>query len=283
MSDKIDNKLNVSVVVCTRNAANTIIGCLQSIKENNPREIILVDANSTDGTKELAKPHVTKTVGDPGKGLAMARNYGLKYAKSKYICNVGPDNIVPANTLKYCIDYLNKNNYVGVSTQTIIKNANNSYLSYAMNLYKKARFYPGPRQVIGTPHLFVLDVLKKHGFDNKMTWSDDADICFRLSKMGYSFGIADVSVYEIGTEKLNSIIRRWSGYGLSDFEYYKKYSKQWKLKRKIMSFLHPLRAEFLGPLLSKRLKIKEKIKIFPFLILITAIRYTYWIKFAIKK
>jgi len=279
----LSEPLDVSVVVCAKNAADTIVECLKSIKENNPKEIILVDANSSDGTQELAKPYVTKIVKDPGLGLAVARNYGLREASGKYIFNVGPDNILPPGTIKKCIEYLNENNFVGVSTQTLIKDVPKSYLSYAMNLYKKARFYPGSRSVIGTPHLFITDVLKKHKFDNKMSWSDDSDLCQRLSKLGYNFGIADNFVYEIGTENLKSIKTRWRGYGLSDFEYYNKYSKEWRIKRKIISFLHPLMAEFFGPLQSEKLTIIEKIQIIPLLLLITILRYIYWIKFAIKR
>lgn len=270
--------LDVSVVICTKNAANTIVECLKSVVENNPREIILVDAHSDDGTQELAKLYVTKIVEDPGLGLAVARNVGLEHVKGKYICNVGPDNVLPQGTLKYCIGHLNKNDYVGVSTQTVLKNTGSSYFLYAMNLYKKARFYTGPRPVIGTPHLFITDIIKKYKFNNKMTWSDDSDLCFRLSKLKYTFGIADTFVYEIGMESIDSIKTRWKGYGLSDFEYYMKYSKEWKLKRKILSLLHPVRSEFLDPLLSKRLKIKEKIQITPFLLVVTILRYIYWIK-----
>ena len=272
------NSLNVSVIVCTKNAADTIVECLRSIKENNPKEIILVDANSEDNTQELAKHYVTKVVEDTGLGLAVARNYGLDHAKGKYVCNVGPDNVLPPRTLELCIDYLNKNNHVGVSTETIIQNDNGSYLPHAMNLYKKARFYPGPRLVIGTPHLFITKIVKKYKFDDKMSWSDDSDLCHRLSKLGYTFGIADTFVYEIGTENLDSIKTRWKGYGLSDFEYYMKYSNEWKLKRKIKSLLHPFCSEFLNPLQSKRLKMKEKIQIIPFLLFIMLVRYTSWVK-----
>jgi len=278
----ISSILDVSVVVCTMNAANTIVECLKSIKENNPREIILVDAHSTDGTQELAKPYITKEYEDPGLGLAMARNIGLEHANGKYICYVGPDNILQSGTLRYCIDYLNKHNHIGVSTQTIIKNSSSSYLSHVMNLYKKARLFPGLRSVIGTPQLFISDILRKNKFDENMTWSDDSDLCFRLLQLGYTFGIADTFVYETGTDNIVSVLRRWKGYGLSDFEYYRKYSRKWKLKRKIVSFLHPFLSEFQGSLVSSRLKMKEKIEIAPFLLFITVLRYIYWIKYSIK-
>lgn len=279
--DASSDIVDVSVVVCTKNAAKTIVECLKSIMENNPKEIILVDAHSEDGTQELAKPYVTMIVEDPGLGLAMARNYGLNHAAGKYICNAGPDNTLQPDTLRYCIDYLVKNNHTGVSTQTVVKNAGNSYLSYSMNLYKKARYYPGTREVVGTPHLFITDILKKNKFDDKMSWSDDSDLCFRLSELGYTVGIADTFVYEIGTNSIDSVRGRWKGYGLSDYEYYMKYSKDWKLKRKIESLLHPLCSDLLESLLSDKMKTKEKIQILPFLFYITTLRYSSWIKNAL--
>lgn len=271
------NIIDVSVIVCAKNAADTIVECLKSIKKNNPKEIILVDANSDDNTQELAKPYVTKVVEDPGLGLAVARNYGLDQVTGKYVCNVGPDNVLPPRTLKICVDTLIDNNYVGVSTETILKNETGLYLSYAMNLYKKARFYPGTRLVIGTPHLFITELVKKHKFDPNMHHSDDSDLCYRLSGLGYTFGIADAFVYEIGMESMESIKERWGRYGQSDFEYYTKYSKEWNLQRKIKSLLHPYHSDFLIPLQSKRLKMIEKTQIIPFLLVIMVLRYISWI------
>ena len=280
--EKNKEVLDVSVVICTKNAADTILECLKSVKENNPKEIILVDAHSSDKTQEIAKPFVSKIVEDPGRGLAVARNCGLENATGKYIFYAGPDNIMPIGSIKACIDFLEKGGYVGVSTQTYMKNSEGSYLSNIINLYKKARFFPGTRQVIGTPQLFVSDVLRKLKFDNRMTCSDDTDLCYRLSKLNLKLAIADTFVYEVGTESTNSIKRRWKVYGLSDFEYYKKYSKDWSLKRKILSYLHPLRVELLEVILSNKLRFPEKVKILPFLISITSLRYFYWLKFALK-
>ena len=57
------------------------------------------------------------------------------------------------------------------------------YLSWAMNLYKKARFFPGKRNVIGTPTLFETHLLKDNPYDNKLSDSDDGDLCQRLKSL----------------------------------------------------------------------------------------------------
>ena len=60
------------------------------------------------------------------------------------------------------LDCLEQNNFAGVSAQTFIKSKKMNYLSKCLNLYKKARYYPGERNVIGTPSLFKTSLLKKN-------------------------------------------------------------------------------------------------------------------------
>lgn len=42
--------MEISVIVCTKNAEKTLEACLKSIEENEPSEIILIDGNSSDAT-----------------------------------------------------------------------------------------------------------------------------------------------------------------------------------------------------------------------------------------
>ena len=48
---------DVSVVVPARNAEAMLDECLASIEAQQPREIIVVDGNSTDGTLAIARRH----------------------------------------------------------------------------------------------------------------------------------------------------------------------------------------------------------------------------------
>jgi glycosyltransferase involved in cell wall biosynthesis len=57
-------KAFVSVVITTKNEEKNIANCLESIKRQtypqNRIEIIVVDNNSTDGTKEIARKYTKK-------------------------------------------------------------------------------------------------------------------------------------------------------------------------------------------------------------------------------
>ncbi len=269
----------VSAVVCTWNAENIIEECLVSLRSNNVGEIVVVDASSTDRTRQIASNYADTILTDPRKGLAYARNIGIAKTKGKYILNCGSDNVLPDEALAKMLKCLIDKKYTGVSAVTYLKDTQASYLAKAMDLYKRARFYPGERPVIGTPTLFLADILKEYLYDSKMGWSDDSDLCDRLAKLGHSFAIADAFVWEIGSESLAQVLYRWNGYGRSDWEIYSKYSPSWSLERRLKSFVHPLRVEFIQPLL--RLEDKEKIDVFPFLMLVTLIRYASWVKHTI--
>ena len=270
----------ISAVVCSLNAEETIYKCLKSIQENGITEIILVDGNSIDRTKDIAKEFTNKIYNDPGKGLAIARNLGISKASREYILNFGCDNILHKDTLNLMLENLNEKT-IGVSTMTKLLNPNKNFLSWSINQYKLSRYYPGYRKVIGTPNLFPRKILLDFKYDPNMRWSDDADLCDRLSLIGYKFKISNAFVYEIGSDNIKSLLNRWKEYGRGDSKIYKKYYKDWTFKRKIKSLLHPLYVDFILPI--SKIDFKYKAVILPFLLLIVFIRYYGWLIYSKEK
>jgi len=266
--------LDLSVVVCTYNSEAMISDCLDSIKKNNPKEIILVDANSTDKTREIAEPFVDNFLNDGGKGLGNARNMGLDAAKCKYITFVGPDNIMPEGSLERMIEYLNEYKCSTVSAITMLRDTD-SYLGWAQNIYR-AKYTSGYKDVVGTPTLFETEVLKKYRYDPFMTNSDDTDLCTRMAIDGHKFAISDAVVFEMGFTSMEAVLERWTRYGRGDFLFYTKYSEGWNTRRKIRSYCHPYLTDFLSPI--KSAGTIKSLLIIPFLILITSLRYYGWLK-----
>lgn len=80
--------MKVSVVVTVLNEAGTIKPLLDSLLEQSlsPREIIVVDAGSTDGTVNIIKHYsITFRDRDRGTNRSKARNTGIKAAKNEII------------------------------------------------------------------------------------------------------------------------------------------------------------------------------------------------------
>lgn len=271
---------DITAVICSWNTAGTIAECMKSLQDNGIGNIILVDADSDDGTREIAKAFTNDILSDPRQGLATARNIGISKVKTKYVLNWGADNVMPAGSLEKMLNTLLDKGYSGVSAMTLLKNTDSNYISWSMNHYKIARFYPGERTVIGTPTLFEAKLLQENPYDNKMSWSDDGDLCSRLSQQGHKFAITDTFVYEIGSESMKSVHYRWKGYGKSDWETFAKNSLQWSFWRKLYSLSHPFRHELFWPFV--RTKGLTRFGLLPFLLLITVYRYYYWTYFTFK-
>jgi glycosyltransferase involved in cell wall biosynthesis len=267
----------VSVIVCTKDAEETLESCLESIIDNSPFELIVVDGKSKDQTIAIARKFTKKILSDPGEGLAVARNIGLDNANGDYIFYVGPDNILPNGTIDMCVESLKKTEYIGVAMCVSLFQPK-GYFSRCLNFYKQARFFPGEKTVIGTPWFYEGETLRRYRYDPKMKFSDDTDLCTRLHKDGYKVAIIDWQVFEIEQADYLSVKARWGMYGISDSDFFKKYQKDWVFLRKLQSYSHPFHVEIVQVLLSKRILFYNKIYLFPFLVLITYSRYLGWYK-----
>ena len=97
----------VSVVITTKNEEKNIENCLKSIlKQTYPRdkiEIIVVDNNSTDRTKEIARRYTDK-VYNKGPERSAQRNFGAKQAKGEYYLYLDADMILSPNVISECVE-----------------------------------------------------------------------------------------------------------------------------------------------------------------------------------
>ena len=267
----------VSVIVCCKNASEYIEASLLSIRKNRPKELIVVDGHSDDDTVSICQKYADKILVDPGQGLAVARNIGLDHASGDLIYYVGPDNILPDGSIDELANFLMCSDYGGAAPLTAIADRS-TYLGNGMHYYRMAKIIPGKSDVIGTPWMYRSEIMKRYRYDSAMRFSDDTDLCYRLAQNGVYVAYMDSYVYEQGTESLASVVTRWTIYGISDADFYKKYSGKWSWHRKISSWLHPLRTDCIGILGSDRIGWFEKVYILPLLIFFVFVRYRSWIR-----
>lgn len=99
------NNLLVSVILTTKNEEKNITACIKSIKKQNyPNiEIIVVDNNSTDNTKKIAKRY-TKHVFNKGPERSAQRNFGAKKAKGEFLLFIDSDMELSKNVIKECVE-----------------------------------------------------------------------------------------------------------------------------------------------------------------------------------
>ena len=103
------NKPLVSVLVHTKNSQRTIQKHLESIQNQTYKniEIIVVDNNSTDKTREMAKKF-TKSIYIFGPERSAQRNFGAKKAKGDYLLIPDSDMTLHKDVVKECVELLEK-------------------------------------------------------------------------------------------------------------------------------------------------------------------------------
>lgn len=90
--------LDVSIIIPVYNAEKYLDKCLKSVLNQTFTnfEVIVIDDNSTDETNEMAslwavKDDRVRLLKNVGKGVSLARNYGLKNAKGRFVAFLDVD------------------------------------------------------------------------------------------------------------------------------------------------------------------------------------------------
>lgn len=107
----------ISVIVLSKNNDDTLDKCLKSIIESDgDKEIIVVDAHSTDNTPQILRKYrgKIKVVYDEGKGIGIARNIGVRHSKGDIICFVDADAFCSKDHFIKIKRFFDKNPEVGV-------------------------------------------------------------------------------------------------------------------------------------------------------------------------
>ncbi len=102
----------ISIIVCTYNRSEILKYCLDSLEnqsvDKSNYEVIVVDNNSTDNTKEVIEEYCRRNsnfryVFEENQGLSHARNRGAKEAKSEWTGYVDDDGKVRENYIEQAL------------------------------------------------------------------------------------------------------------------------------------------------------------------------------------
>ena len=274
MTTQYPQPSDVSAVICTKNSIASIQACLQSLKDSEVGEIIVVDASSADGTRAIADSLADLVLEDPGTGLGQARNIGIAASSKDFILNMGSDNVMPPGQIQRMLATLTKGSVAGVSAQTRI--AGSGYIAFGLNTWRSGRFRPGPASVIGTPTLFRGDLLRASPFSPERSFSDDSELCERWHRdFNATFAISEAYLYEQGKVSWNELWVRCRMYGISDAEVFNGgRDSGWPVSRQIRSLTHPLKADVIEPI--THTPITKAVRALPFLVAFASMRYAGW-------
>jgi O-antigen biosynthesis protein len=215
----------VSVVVCSRNGAATIAGCLAGIgRLDYPNlETIVVDDGSTDATAAIAAEFDVELIRTENHGLSSARNTGIEAASGDIVAFLDDDSIPDPQWLRYIVSALLGDEHVGVGGPNIAPTG-------AGMLSQAIACAPG-----GPIHVLLSDKIAEHipgcnmafwknaleavgGFDPKFRVAgDDVDICWRIQERGWTLGFcAAAMVWHHSRGTVGSYLSQQRGYGRAE-------------------------------------------------------------------
>ncbi len=212
--------MKLSIIILTWNSEHLLRRCLSSIKTNttlNDYETIIIDNNSTDGTRDFLKSFDSKDsfwiiYNGHNRGVGPARNQGIRIAKGEYILILDVDTIVTSCAIDELVRYMDNTEKCGLvaAKLTDIEGC----LQYTCRKYptvmsKILRRTPGKwarnmldneemrdwdhtdirevDYVIGACQLIRKSIIGKIGLldENIFYGPEDVDFCLRIWQAGY--------------------------------------------------------------------------------------------------
>ena len=183
--------LDVSVVVPARNAARWLGECLESIRAEKPREIIVVDGCSTDDTVEIARSMGARVLSDEGRGLPAARMLGVKTAISDVVALIDADVVLPAGALGGLLDEFKACGYDGLQFSLVSEADGPGYWGAALAWHHR---HSRVRSWFGVSATMMRrKVLLSVAFDDTFRSGEDIELRIRLEEAGYRLGVSSTT------------------------------------------------------------------------------------------
>jgi glycosyltransferase involved in cell wall biosynthesis len=239
----------VSIIIPTKNSANTLGYTLESINNQTYRnyEIIVVDNHSTDDTLAIAKKYTHKTHLMGPERTAQV-NFGIKNAQGKYIYRIDSDWVLEPTVLEQAIKKCEDEGFDAV----LIHNSDDPTISFWGRVRKFERDMFEQDDLNVAARFIRKDIFSKVGyFDEKMVAAEDYDLHNRILSAGYKVGRISAKETHIGAPgTLMQTIKKHYYYGTTLPEFLAKnpkrgmkqlsplrpaYAKHWR-----MFFRHPV-------------------------------------------
>ena len=200
----------ISVVMPSYNAARYIEEAINSVitQSEEDWELIVVDNNSTDGTREIIQAYkdsriTMETVENHGS-IGLSRNIGISKAKGKYVAFLDADDAWYKEKLKFTLETLEMGfDLVSHTEQWVWDNGRTRNVNYGR--YKKPEYKNLLLQgnCLSTSAVSVkASVLRAvQGFSEKLEVSpiEDYELWLRIALDGYSIKIIDncLGIYRV--------------------------------------------------------------------------------------
>jgi glycosyltransferase involved in cell wall biosynthesis len=166
----------ISIVIPTKNSGKTLEDCLRSLKAQTYRhfEIIVVDGNSSDSTKEIAGKYGARFFTSSGS-VPAARNLGFSKAKGTIFVSLDSDMIAQKELLSGILAGMNETPVLIIPEEGYGRN----FLSRCKALEKSC--YLGDPAVESARAFSRKAFTEAGGYDERLLLAEDRDLHFRFA------------------------------------------------------------------------------------------------------
>jgi cellulose synthase/poly-beta-1,6-N-acetylglucosamine synthase-like glycosyltransferase len=187
---------SVTILATVRNVRPTVESWLNSLLDQTyePREIVIIDSNSTDGTQEILKNYSETydriKVIEYESTQPEALNFAIRenLVKSDLVALIDGDCVAPKEWLHTLVKTLKQNNYDAVGGPGLTPKSAN-FIQKLIGLDLDTRFLSTPEGfVYRHPNMNLLikkSILKQIPFSEELHVGYDTDFGYRLKKNGY--------------------------------------------------------------------------------------------------
>lgn len=217
----VENNVEISIVIISWKMRDLLERCLKTIYKYTTDvtfEVIVIDNNSQDGTSEMIEKHFpqVRLIKNPeNRGVAPARNQGIRETRGKYILILDADIELVDNSIKHLFDFMENNPDAGiVGCKLVDKDFNlqsscKRFPTILAFLFRRLEWFEVVKNsktlkyhtmqdwdhnetrevdyLIGACQFFRREVVDKIGmYDDKIFYGpEDIDFCLRIWKAGW--------------------------------------------------------------------------------------------------
>lgn len=225
-----------SIIINTKNEEGDIERLLKSITDQLHKnyEIILVDNNSTDKTKEITNKY-TKNIYNKGPERSAQRNYGAKKAQGEYLLFLDADMELPTGLIVECVKIMESNTNCGgiiIPEKSIGDGFWARVKEFERSMYKgdesieSARFY--------RKNIFR----KTQGYDEEIVGFEDLELSNRVRAISEISRCVSTIKHHEGKLTLLGMAKKSAYYAKTSSKLLKKWNKS-PLNSQTFYFLRP--------------------------------------------
>ena len=184
---------DVTAVVPVRNGQDMLPGCLESLRRNGVERIIVVDGESVDRSRDIARAAGATVYSDAGAGLPAARTLGVDAADTPWVLLIDCDVRLPDGALTALLEEFSAGQYAALQAGQLSVSGPGYWGQALVHHHRNSR----SRRWFGLVATVVeRRLLLDLGFDDAFKSGEDIELRWRMQSAGLKVGVSEAVAVE---------------------------------------------------------------------------------------